>query len=560
MLFGVILFVAITLGFFWADWRHQSRMRCGIGDDIRLVTGGFRQLMGWLHTWAGLLVGWLLYFIFLTGTAGYFDAEIDRWMQPERPFAHDAVSVEDTALLGLTYLKRAAPRAERWFIGFPTDRSSDLRLFWRDPPGSDGRDGASGNETLDLATGMPVAYRETGGGQFLYRMHWRLHYVPVPTAEWIVSLCAMFMLVAIISGVIVHRRVFRDFFTFRPRKGQRSWLDAHNLLSVAALPFHLMITYSGLLFLGYVYMAPVVAASYGFGEDARDTYFHELYGRDHVPDRAGQPAVLVPIAPLLEQAAGRARPVQFINVHNPGDANARIVVTGGPLTPTQSRTDLTFDGTTGELLRASGPLSAPMATYQTLLGLHEGLFAGPILRWLYFLSGLMGAAMIGAGLILWTTKRRARIGDTFGFRLVERLNIGTIAGLPIAIAAYFWANRLIPVGIEGRAAWEARAMFIVWTSMLLHAFVRPGERAWSEQLWITAAAFGLLPVLNALTTDKHLGVTLPAGVWELAGFDLTVLAFGLAFAATARRAGRRHRAETRSGVARSSSPGQEAAE
>ena len=31
-------------------------------------------------TWAGLLVGWVLFFTFLTGTLGYFDDEIDRWM------------------------------------------------------------------------------------------------------------------------------------------------------------------------------------------------------------------------------------------------------------------------------------------------------------------------------------------------------------------------------------------------------------------------------------------------------------------------------------------------
>ncbi len=29
---------------------------------------GFRQAMSWLHTWAGLVLGWLLFAIFLTGT------------------------------------------------------------------------------------------------------------------------------------------------------------------------------------------------------------------------------------------------------------------------------------------------------------------------------------------------------------------------------------------------------------------------------------------------------------------------------------------------------------
>lgn len=53
-----------------------------------------------------------------------------------------------------------------------------------------------------------------------------------------------------------------------------------------------------------------------------------------------------------------------------------------------------------------------------------------------------------------------------------------------------------------------------------------------------AAAFGLLPLINLLTTDRHLGVTLPAGDWGLAGFDLTCFALALGFATAARMAGR----------------------
>lgn len=33
---------------------------------------GFRQANAWLHTWVGLLLGWLLYAVFLTGTLSFF--------------------------------------------------------------------------------------------------------------------------------------------------------------------------------------------------------------------------------------------------------------------------------------------------------------------------------------------------------------------------------------------------------------------------------------------------------------------------------------------------------
>ena len=55
---------------------------------------GFRQSMAGLHTWLGVLVGWLLYFMFITGTVGYLDTEIDRWMRPELPMAAVSPSPE----------------------------------------------------------------------------------------------------------------------------------------------------------------------------------------------------------------------------------------------------------------------------------------------------------------------------------------------------------------------------------------------------------------------------------------------------------------------------------
>jgi uncharacterized iron-regulated membrane protein len=517
------------------------------------MNGTFRQSMGWLHIWAGLVVGWVLFFMFITGTAGYFDTEIDRWMQPERPLVQAAMPVEQAAAIGLERLQAAAPQAERWFIGFPHYRSPDLRTFWQLPPGPDGKRGLRGRETLDATTGAPISFRDTGGGQLLYRMHYELHYLPQTVAYWIAGICTMLMFAAIISGIVVHRRIFADFFTFRPSKGQRSWLDVHNILSVLALPFHIMITWSGLVFFAYLYMAPLIWVNYGNDDKAQQTFFDEAFGREDRLARSGTPAPLTPFGPVLQQAEHRLgmTPIQGINIYNPGDANARIVISSNTQTPSRGRIELAFNGVTGDLLRVTDSHSAPVATWQTLLGLHEGLFAGPVLRWLYFLSGLMGTAMIGAGLLLWTTKRRAKIGDTFGFRLVECLNIGTIAGLPVAIAAYFWANRLIPAGFEARAAWEAHVMFMTWALLLLHPVFRPTARAWIEQLWLAAAAFGLLPLLNALTTERHLGVTLPRSDWELAGFDLVMLAFGVAFAVVARYLARRQQtgtaAEARSG-------------
>jgi uncharacterized iron-regulated membrane protein len=509
----------------------------------------FRQSMAWLHTWTGLLLGWVLYFMFITGTAGYLDTEIDRWMQPELPVSAAPVPVHKAIPVALAYLESNVPNAERWFISLGLNRNDPYpRAFWSGAQGEGVE--ASGNRQFDPATGAALAARDSAGGQTLYRMHWQLHYLPEVVSEWIVGVATMCMFVALVTGVIVHKKLFADFFTFRPGKGQRSWLDAHNVASVVTLPFQLMITYSGLIFMMFIYMPLIVAAWYGPGERNRQVFFAEAFEPPALVAAAGEPAPLAALDMVVAEAQRRwgGAPVAALDIRHPNDANARIIVRGdiaaGPL---RAAAVLVFDGVSGELLAEQPALHANAKGFRDLmLGLHEGLFAGPLVRALYVLSGLLGAAMIATGLVLWAVKRRQRSEKTreaphLGLRLVERLNVATVVGLPVAIAAYFWANRLLPLELANRAEWEVHGLFLAWLALFLHAALRPAARVWAEQSWLAAAAFGLLPLVNALTTERHLAASLPAGDWVLAGFDLAMLVLGLVFAAVAWRIERRAR-------------------
>lgn len=82
--------------------------------------------------------------------------------------------------------------------------------------------------------------------------------------------------------------------------------------------------------------------------------------------------------------------------------------------------------------------------------LHFAQFGGRPMRWLYFIMGLAATVMIATGLVLWTTKRqRTQAGRSSqtGYRIVEVLNVATVAGLPVGVAAFFWANRLLPMAL-----------------------------------------------------------------------------------------------------------------
>ena len=108
--------------------------------------------------------------------------------------------------------------------------------------------------------------------------------------------------------VITHKKFFTDFLTFRPGQGQRSWLDIHNVLSVTALPFHLVLTYSGLVFFVFTYMSPVLDTTYG--RDQRDRFFDEAFRNPPIPEPARVAAPLAPLASMYETAErhwGRCR-------------------------------------------------------------------------------------------------------------------------------------------------------------------------------------------------------------------------------------------------------------
>lgn len=216
------------------------------------------QKLSWLHTWGGLIFGWLLFAIFLTGTLAVFDKEIDEWMRPEIP-AHN-VSQLDAAQRALAYLQAKHPDASAWNIGLPTERSPGLTV-------SAGEQRRGGGEALDPRTGEKIDPRETAGGGFFFRFHFTLN-LPRTLGIWTVGLAAVVMLVALVSGIVIHKKFFKEFFTFRPNKGQRSWLDAHNASGVLLLPFHLMITYTGLVIFYLIYMPAAVDALFDGNREA----------------------------------------------------------------------------------------------------------------------------------------------------------------------------------------------------------------------------------------------------------------------------------------------------
>ncbi|EOR06358.1 PepSY-associated TM helix domain-containing protein [Acinetobacter genomosp. 15BJ] len=527
---------------------------------------GPRQSMSWLHTWTSLLLGWLLYAVFLTGTLSFFQNEITVWMKPELHQSVNSTSQQQQLGYALQYLQQNGQPAESWNIRFANERQPAIMLNIR-KPGEGRRRG--GEIYLDAQTGQEIKARETRGGGFLYRFHFELYGMPRIWGRWIVGIATLFMFVAIISGIITHKKIFKDFFTFRPAKGQRSWLDGHNATAVFALPFHIMITFSGLLLLMFMFMPWAMNSHYGSGQNfyqmlnepiaktpeqarllaeqkqkeaAEEGRGNRGGGRRGEAEQAAPVLAAAPMVNLVTlsqyvQQGWEDNPIASIRVNKPNTVEADVQFNATHTTTLLDRESIPsmkFNAVTGQLIDEAKPVnSTSKAIYTLVTWLHMAHGVDSVLRWLLFLSGILGTMMVASGLILWVVKRIPDVQKLgykpFGHRVVEVLNITAITGLPIACAAYFIANRFIPAQLAERSPLEINVFFIVWLLCLIHAAIRAHRPAWLEQLALAAVLFLFMPILNFLTGGQALWMSIYHGQWMIASFDLVCIILGLIF-------------------------------
>ena len=187
----------------------------------------FRLSMTWLHTWFGLVLGYVLMVAFFFGALSVFDREIDRWAIPETRFEPQPMPSFDAMLKPI--FERIVPEEEeleeaRRRVGGPLPATLPL-MNWsaytthRDPVLSlfaefavtnnpnDPDDHVHGHVTIDPRSGRVLPHdRLKVGSEFFYPMHFSLHVTWWDLGYWIVGTAALVMLAALVSGVVMHRK------------------------------------------------------------------------------------------------------------------------------------------------------------------------------------------------------------------------------------------------------------------------------------------------------------------------------------------------------------------
>ena len=543
------------------------------GDD---VFPSFRQAMAWLHTWFGLVLGFVLMAAFFFGALSVFDREFDRWAIPETRFEPQSMPSFERVLRPVFERMQPTPEAidamrprvdgpmpERYdtvvsWSAYTTHRDPVLELYagYQVPNAKDPEEAIWADATIDPRDGRQLHDDQLKiGSGFFYPMHYGLTLDWKDLGIWIVGCSALVMLAALVSGVVMHRKLFREFFTFRPGKARlRGTLDLHNMTGVVALPFHFFFAFTGLLIFAATYYFPLGHTQLHALHDRNAEIEARETGLPH--ERAGVAAGLANVDAMVAdarrrwEAHGKAGDVGFLVLQHVGDANGYVSVYRAGT----DRIALVGDGihyraSTGRLIREDPAPTAAGSIAEFLTGLHLQHFRHWLLRWLYVLGGLSGAVCIATGFVFFVEKRKrqhARQGSQ-GARIVDALAVASVTGMVLATLGILIANRLLPEGMAARGDWERYAFWGTWVLALLHAGWRSApvaqglpNPAWREQSAAIAVLAIVAVLLNWITTGDHLLRTLSAGYWPVAGIDLALLAVaalaGVAVRKLARRA------------------------
>lgn len=539
-----------------------------------------RTRMGEIHTWAGVVLGALLFAIFWTGTLSVFDKEVDRWMMPATRLTWAA----DSPRPSLDHdarplLDQRAPKAPAWTIILPTERVPFLTLSYGTEESR-----KSSREQFDPRTMAQLPPSQTlGASGFLYPFHHNLTLRTKDIGAWVVGIAAMGMLCLLVSGVIIHRKLFAEFFSLRLHRAfGRSNLDVHNVTGIVLLPFYILITLSGLIVAFSIYYPTAHEALYGrpatsqpreggapaAQEAAAKPRGTRSAAREETPERAflrealgrvrlsaaRQPADVASLDAIVRDAEKQwgVGAVYLVRVNNPGDARGHVLLRrASNETVTKDIDNLRYSSATGKQI-GEFQASPTVNVWNFIAGTHYIQFSHWLLRWLYFLGGLGGCVMIGTGLFFWTQARRRkqqRQGH-LGVSLMDVVSVAGVCGVLAATCAFFIVNQWLPrqesFGGIDRERWEVWAFYAVWVASLLHGLACiVGNKAfghlvaWRDQCRAIAALAVLAVVSNAGVTGDHLFRTLSQGNWPVAGVDLCLLAGAVLAVMAASRLGRR---------------------
>ncbi|ADM10768.1 Aspartate kinase [Parvularcula bermudensis HTCC2503] len=491
-----------------------------------------------LHSWSGIVLGLFVFIVAFTGCAALFGHELHTWEDPARrlPLAENPAPIDATFTSWVA--EQAGPDAEIEFarLSYPTPiepyytGAIEYELHTEDG----GHEHIFVEQRWETQTGAPIADRGHGLSHWLVDFHrelmWPASLGGTTVGRGVVGIAGVILLLSIISGVVAHTKILQELFTLRFFRSMRlKWQDTHKVLGLWGLPFYTMIGLTGAVIGVVTLLAPAIALLTFKGDT--EALFDAVLGTPE--ERAGVAAQMMSVDDFQDRTHPESgNPLRYLIVTNWGDETATYDLYFDADTELAQIEGYRVDAVTGERIDGGAMENVTPANrvLNAMTPLHYGTYGGIALKFLYLALGLSLAIITALGLMMWVERRlHGNEGrrSPLVYKAISKLTVGVTCGLPLASAAIFYADRLIPVAPDGRIAMIGWSYFTVWGAGLIYAFLRGNDyRATKDLLLATGGLLAAIPVLNTATTGDLFVTGLFSNHIAAAGVDLTMLVMG----------------------------------
>ena len=403
------------------------------------------------HGWLGLIISSLLFVVFFTGSISFFRHDIEQWAI-QGHFQFDEYSPEEYLPVSEVFEVALAGRSynpqEPQFIYPPTQDEPYYRAYINLDQETVNRDeyllvDPRSGEVMGNVDDFFLA-------DFMYRLHYSLN---LPLGNYLIGFVTLAFLYIIFSGVLIHAKDFvKGFFRYRAKGRARSQLlDIHNVIGVISLPYTLMLAVTGLIFnLVIIYQ---VAFAFILYQGDVDALLSDAGIISSTSEWSNEPWESPPIDDLYQQQLQKWGTIPSqVRITNYGDSGAILEIFGDTAEGLGGRYSISYN-LSDQSINYSEPSNTPNAVTEgigVVGSLHFGNFAGFDLRVIYFLLGIAVCALIVTGNLLWVSQREGKMSSA-KLVFIECFTLGSTAGLAVATAISFLAERLLPVSMTNRA-------------------------------------------------------------------------------------------------------------
>ncbi|MCG9698430.1 PepSY-associated TM helix domain-containing protein [Shewanella sp. Isolate11] len=490
-----------------------------------------------LHSWSGIVLGMLLYAVIFTGSVAVVSDEIGEWSNSN---AHQNLMLSSDMDATIALLTEQTPEEYRDEITVYEGHRQQLVYFFHTHKQNPSGDMDDYGIQYQVSPHGEIVQQVEGFGseiyaqdefnalsRFLVAIHTELH-LPAPWGLILTGILGLSMLIAAVSGFLIHRNLFTDLFTIRKqRDGKALKRDSHTVAGTWSIPFAILLAFTGSYFSFATAFGLPAMAMVAFGGD-QEAMMHTLVGEAPNLSMTSLPSANLDL--MVGDAVQRqsAAPA-FITLSHWGTESANMVAFFMPSAGKVGFDQLVYNGSNGHFVEYK-PLvgtvpSAGSAILSLIYPIHFGTFAGLFSKIIWVSLGVAACYVTITGMQLYAV-RHERYDSSWQW--LSRFNVWGFFGLPLCSltsAIGFFVSGAMGAS---QSSWTPIAFVIAAVLIsILTLMIRNIHFLKQLILGFNGLFCLVLPLLRFAHSDVGLLQALKQGMTELMFVDLALVVIAL---------------------------------